>query len=169
MFYSLDGFIANAPEVESFFWCWREIADKFVSLTRGVYRVYQTGRVGSGLRPLLRCRNKHRSWRVGVAATGLRLAWLWIWARSGETVGAARTAFLNDCTFPFEMTHTVQKSGTPLDMLEGTSEVLNLLSKKTLYYLNQFHSSSNALAMLCVCVSLFLVFLRACLFFFGRE
>lgn len=45
-------------------------------------------------------------------------------------MGAVLTAFLTDCTFPLEITHTVQKSGAPLEMLAGMSEVLNLQSVK---------------------------------------
>lgn len=44
--------------------------------------------------------------------------------------GGALEADFTDDIFPLEMTYTVQKSGTALHTLVGTSEVLNLQSSK---------------------------------------
>lgn len=84
-----------------------------------------------GSRPLGWCPIECRSFCPAVsAAPGLTLDWLWILVRSAEFAGAARTAFLTEWTFPLETIHTEQKSGAALEMLEGTSEVLNLVSTK---------------------------------------
>lgn len=58
--------------------------------------------------------------------SGLGAAWIGICGRRGG--GADLTAFLVEETFPFEMTITVQKSGTALLMLELRSVLLNDLS-----------------------------------------
>lgn len=55
------------------------------------------------------------------------LAWFISWFRRGETAGAGREADLVDEIFPLDMTYTVQKSGTPFDILPGMSIALNLL------------------------------------------
>lgn len=52
--------------------------------------------------------------------------WYINWLRSGEIPGAGREAEREEEIFPFEMTYTVQKSGTPFVTVAGISLVLNL-------------------------------------------
>lgn len=76
-------------------------------------------------------------------------------AGCGGLDGGAEVADFTDDIFPLEMTYTVQKSGTALHTLVGTSVVLNLQSIKLpkVSYLAYAPSTAHYIHTLCIMVN----------------